>query len=70
MIPKTDKYSRLSEERRRLTDLIYIDEADFLRRQGRVAYIDRELAKLARRAESNRNYREMMYDLNGHHGRA
>jgi hypothetical protein len=36
----------------------------------RIKAIIRERAQLARRRASNRVYRETMFDLNGHHGRA
>jgi hypothetical protein len=77
MIPKGNKAATLRAERERLCNydnrIIWADGEQLdlgPRHPGRVAFIDRELAKLARRAERGRVYRETMYDLNGHHGRA
>jgi hypothetical protein len=72
MIPKSNRANTLRAERERLIgDAFRSPEGGDPRRyDGRIAFIDRELAKLARRAERGRVYRETMYDLNGHHGRA
>ena len=37
---------------------------------ARIAAIDRELNRLARRRAASRARRELMFDLNGHHGPA
>lgn len=64
----TTKADRLREE---LQTLITIDSCTVgAVNQARADAIRKELAKLARRRASNRAYREMMFDLNGHHGRA
>jgi len=36
----------------------------------RIDAIRQELARLARRAQAGRTYRQTLYDLNGHHGKA
>lgn len=67
---KPTRYDALSAERRALTDLIYISQPDLDARIERIAQIDRELGKLARRWAARRAYRQACWDLNGHHGPA
>ena len=67
---RTDKAGRLKAERDRLRSELVNGQNAYPLHAGRLAQIDRELATLARQRAANRLYRETMYDLNGHHGRA
>ena len=62
MIPKVNQAERLRAEREQLMGKP--------QHASRIAWIDRELAKLAKRREAGKARRELLYDLNGHHGRA
>ena len=61
----TTKADRLREERRELVAVGKPDET-----VERLAEIQAELYHLARRRNTDRGRRQMMFDLNGHHGPA
>ena len=58
------KLQRLQEERRQLGGTYDPENLP------RVAAIDREIEGLKRRAQGAKLRRELLFDLNGHHGRA
>lgn len=58
---------RLSAERAQLLDTARLGDDNALRR---IAQIDRELAILRSRRLLQRARREILFDLNGHHGPA
>jgi hypothetical protein len=63
----TTKRDALSNE---LAELVYDSQSYGAPHERRIAAIKSELAKLARKRLSDRIRRQILWDINGHHGRA